>query len=159
MSPRAACRLEQLGFTDVYDYVPGKADWLAAGLPREGEAAAIPFAGDIASPVVPTCDHRQSVDTALEQLATTGHGFCVVVSDDTLVLGMLYVDEARPGTVADAMRPGPTTVRASEPVEPLVERMRKAGVDGILVTDPEGRLIGLMDRAHAQNVLNGKQPG
>jgi CBS domain-containing protein len=161
MSPRAACRLEQLGFTDVYDYVPGKADWLAAGLPREGEAAAIPFAGDVASPVVSTCDHRQSVEAALEQLAATGHGFCVVVNDENVVLGMFYVDEARPGagTVADAMRPGPTTVRASEPVEPLVQRMRKAGVDGILVTDPEGRLIGLMDCAHAQNVLRGKQPG
>jgi CBS domain-containing protein len=161
MSPRAACRLEQLGFTDVYDYVPGKADWLAAGLPREGEAAAIPFAGNIASPVVPTCDYREQVNTALEQLAATGHGFCVVVSDDTLVLGMFYVDEAQPGTgtVADAMRPGPTTVRASEPMEPLVQRMRKAGVDGILVTDPEGRLIGLMDRRHAENVLRGNQPG
>ena len=29
MSPRAACRLELLGFTQVYDYVLGKADWLA----------------------------------------------------------------------------------------------------------------------------------
>jgi CBS domain-containing protein len=161
MSPRAACRLEQLGFTDVYDYVPGKADWLAAGLPREGESAAVPFAGDIASPVVSTCDYRQQVDTAVGQLAATGQGSCAVVSDDNLVLGMLYVEEVRPGagTVADAMRPGPTTVRASEPVEPLVERMRKAGVDGILVTDPEGRLIGLMDRRHAENVLSGNQPG
>jgi CBS domain-containing protein len=161
MSPRAACRLEQLGFTDVYDYVPGKADWLAAGLPREGEAAAISFAADIATPVVPTCDYRQSVDAALEQLAATGHGFCVVVSDENVVLGMFYVDEAQPGagTVADAMCPGPATVRASEPVEPLVQRMRRAGVDGILVTDPEGRLIGLMERRHAENVLRGKHPG
>ena len=39
MSPRAACRLETLGFSEVYDYVAGKADWLARGLPREGEKA------------------------------------------------------------------------------------------------------------------------
>jgi rhodanese-related sulfurtransferase len=39
MSPRAACRLELLGFTQVYDYVAGKADWLAHGLPTEGEQA------------------------------------------------------------------------------------------------------------------------
>ncbi|MFF5019711.1 rhodanese-like domain-containing protein [Streptomyces sp. NPDC001165] len=39
MSPRAAAQLEQLGFRQVYDYVPGKADWLAAGLPTEGPAA------------------------------------------------------------------------------------------------------------------------
>ena len=30
MSPRAACRLEALGFTRVYDYVDGIADWKAA---------------------------------------------------------------------------------------------------------------------------------
>jgi len=32
MSPRAASRLESLGFRDVYDYAAGKADWFAAGL-------------------------------------------------------------------------------------------------------------------------------
>jgi hypothetical protein len=33
MSPRAACRLTQLGFAPVYDYTLGKVDWIAAGLP------------------------------------------------------------------------------------------------------------------------------
>ncbi len=33
MSPRAAWRLEAAGFGPVYDYVAGKADWLAADLP------------------------------------------------------------------------------------------------------------------------------
>src|SRR5712691_518454 len=33
MSPRAAWRLERLGFTPVYDYALGKVDWMAAGLP------------------------------------------------------------------------------------------------------------------------------
>ena len=47
MSPRAACRLELLGFTQVYDYVAGKADWLAHGLPTEGEQAQIPRAKDV----------------------------------------------------------------------------------------------------------------
>lgn len=32
MSPRAAWRLERLGFEPVYDYVAGKVDWMAAGL-------------------------------------------------------------------------------------------------------------------------------
>ncbi len=38
MSPRAACRLEALGFEQVYDYVLGIADWKAAGIPIEGDA-------------------------------------------------------------------------------------------------------------------------
>src|SRR5919198_854297 len=55
MSPRAAARLEQLGFRQVYDYVPGKADWLAAGLQREGQAAGVPLAGDVADRSVLIC--------------------------------------------------------------------------------------------------------
>ena len=47
MSPRAACRLELLGFTQVYDDVAGKADWLAHGLPTEGEQAQVPRVKDI----------------------------------------------------------------------------------------------------------------
>ncbi len=31
MSPRAACRLETLGFAQVFDYTAGKAEWLAYG--------------------------------------------------------------------------------------------------------------------------------
>ena len=41
MSPRAACRLETLGFASVDDYVGGKEDWLAHELPTEGELAAL----------------------------------------------------------------------------------------------------------------------
>jgi hypothetical protein len=36
MSPRAAWRLDELGYGEVYDYVAGKADWLAADLSTEG---------------------------------------------------------------------------------------------------------------------------
>src|SRR3954454_1229515 len=36
LSPRAAHRLDQLGFAEVYDYVASKAAWLACGLPGEG---------------------------------------------------------------------------------------------------------------------------
>jgi hypothetical protein len=39
MSPRAGSRLVSLGFTSVHDYVPGKVDWLAHGLPCEGSMA------------------------------------------------------------------------------------------------------------------------
>lgn len=48
MSPRAACRLATLGFEQIYDYVAGKSDWLARGLPREGEKAAESRAVDFA---------------------------------------------------------------------------------------------------------------
>jgi 3-mercaptopyruvate sulfurtransferase SseA len=50
MSPRAACRLEAIGITDVYDYVLGIADWKAAGLPIEGEPIATQFIADATRP-------------------------------------------------------------------------------------------------------------
>jgi predicted transcriptional regulator len=157
MSPRAACRLEQLGFADVYDYVPGKTDWMAAGLPREGESVHVPYAGDLVIPDVPRCGYRQPLKEA--EKAMREHAFCVAVTDDNVVLGMLYARDREHhdpnATVEQAMHGGPTTVRANEPVQPLVERMRAAAVDGILVTDPEGRLLGLLDRHHGEHTLSG----
>ena len=45
MSPRAAARLETLGYGPLYDYVDGKADWGAAGLPLEGQSGSETRAG------------------------------------------------------------------------------------------------------------------
>ena len=43
MSPRAAWRLEGLGFEKVFDYVPGEADWFASGLPRDGKLVGLMY--------------------------------------------------------------------------------------------------------------------
>ena len=161
MSPRAAWRLEQLGFAEVYDYVPGKSDWTAAGLPREGESAGIPQAGDIVARKVPTCGLGESLGDVLDRLPAGQDGLCAVVNETNVVLGTLYLRNrddlrraARNGATAEeAMRPGPSAVRANERVEPLVERMRNADVRRVLVTDPEGRLLGLFDRTRAEQTL------
>src|SRR5947199_10153642 len=55
MAPRAAARLELLGFTDVMHYPGGKLDWIAAGLPSEGDNAGHPRAGTVALTGVPVC--------------------------------------------------------------------------------------------------------
>ncbi|MGW0826137.1 rhodanese-like domain-containing protein [Streptomyces sp. NPDC002845] len=156
MSPRAAARLEQLGFREVYDYVPGKADWLAAGMPAEGPAAQMPSAGDVAQREVVTCRADAPMGPVLEQLREAGQAVCVVVDDEQVVTGLLRRREAEAhpdGSVAHVMRPGPATVRADEPLGPLLERMAKAGVRTIVVTDPEGRLLGLMDRTSGEQAL------
>jgi CBS domain-containing protein len=44
------------------------------------------------------------------------------------------------------MEPGPTTVRAHEPLEALLERMARRGVDDMIVTTPEGELLGIVRR-------------
>jgi rhodanese-related sulfurtransferase len=43
------------GFTKVYDYVPGKIDWLAHNLPVDGEQADLPTAGRVARDDAVTC--------------------------------------------------------------------------------------------------------
>ncbi len=53
MSPRAAWRLEHFGFEEVYDYVLGKADWLAAGLPTDGSGERTPRAVNVVDRFVP----------------------------------------------------------------------------------------------------------
>lgn len=40
------------------------------------------------------------------------------------------------------MRGGPATFRPDEPVEKMARRMRERGASAVLVTTPDGRLLG-----------------
>jgi hypothetical protein len=79
MSARAASRLATLGFTDVYRYQAGKADWFAAGLPREGAEAHVPRVTDLAERDVPTCGLQERVGDLQERVRAAGRDVCVVV--------------------------------------------------------------------------------
>ncbi len=159
MSPRAAWRLESLGFTQVYDYVAGEADWFASGLPREGRDAAVPRAGDAARHDVPTCRPTDDVGAAWERVREAGWDTCVVVNHEGVVLGRLRgkafeADPAR--AVEQVMETGPTTIRPDERLEGIVGRMRDQRVESIVVTTPEGRLVGVLRRADAgQHLAHG----
>jgi len=167
MSPRAACRLETLGFTAVYDYTAGKADWLAAGLTTEGTADTTLRPGALARTGVPTCAPDETVAIARRRVAASSEDRCIVTSGAGVVLGVLdqsalASDDITPAV--DAMRPGPATVRAHEDLHALVARMHTRTVTAILVTDPEGRLLGLLHRDHADAALaqahrSGRQAG
>src|SRR5919109_2479102 len=115
MSPRAACRLETLGFEQVYDYMAGKADWLARGLPREGTRAAQQRAIDSARHDVVTCEVGDTVGPVRESVGVSPYGFALVVSAGGVLLGRLRkaVLDADPRAIVDAvMEPGPSTIRA-----------------------------------------------
>jgi CBS domain-containing protein len=49
-------------------------------------------------------------------------------------------------SVEQAMTPGPSTVRPSIGVDALLERMRERNLASLLVTTPDGRLVGLVRR-------------
>lgn len=146
MSPRAAWRLEQLGYGPVYDYAPGKVDWMAAGLPTIRSDPSERRALDGADREPPTCRPDQVVG----ELMTTASGTAfVVVNEHRVVVGRYRTggasaDMAR--RVEEAMEPGPATVRAHEPLAPLLERMAGRGVDEVIITTPEGELLGVVRR-------------
>src|SRR5436309_12471652 len=150
MSPRAACRLETLGFEHVYDYVPGKSDWLGRGLPTEGEDADAPRVAPLARDDVVTCalDHR--IGEVAERVAESPYGFALVVSPEGTLLGRLRrsVLEGDPDAVAGSvMEPGPSTVRPDTERESLRKRLADRDLKIALVTDPEGRFLGVVRRS------------
>ena len=140
--PRAAWRLERLGFHSVYDYAPGKVDWMAAGLPTVRPDSSERRALDVADRHPPTC----SPDTLLRDLPDARG--VIVVNDQDIVLGRVRTGSSsdRNGTAEGSMSLGPATVRAHEPLDPLIERMRHRDVTEIIVTTPEGRLLGVVRR-------------
>src|SRR5207245_1985705 len=92
MSARAASRLTTLGFMDVYRYQAGKADWFAAGLPREGAEAHVPRVADIAERDVPTCGLHERVGDLQEGVRPDGRNVCVVVDAERVVLGLVDLE-------------------------------------------------------------------
>ncbi len=156
MSPRAAWRLESLGFTEVSDYVAGEADWLAMGLPSEGRDAGQLRAGRVAERDVPTCELDERLGDVRRRVRNVGKDVCIVVNAERVVLGRLRGtawDGPDDALVEDVMEAGPTTVRPSEPLAALTERMQEHGSRGVLVTTSDGRLVGLLERADAERVL------
>ena len=87
MSPRAACRLEALGFEQVYDYVGSKADWLGHGLPREGETESVLYAGEAVDTDPPTCALDTPIAEARALLDGSRTGFCLVLAAGRTLLG------------------------------------------------------------------------
>lgn len=144
-----------MGFSKVYDYVPGKADWSASGLPTEGTEASVPTVGDAARRDVPTCAPSEKVGEARERSKVAGWDRCVVVNEGRVVLGLLREKEldSDPEEKAEqAMRDGPATFRPDEPVEKLAKRMRERGVSAVLVTTSDGRLVGMLHREEAERI-------
>ena len=161
MSPRAAARLETLGFTKVYDYVNGKADWLAAGLPSEGPSAEVPTAGDAVRGGEIVCHLGERLGDSLERIRAFDKDACIVVDDQHVVLGRVR-GRALSGdpnaAIEDVMQSGPSTIRADIPLDAVVETLRDGNVSSTLVTDPEGRLIGALYLEDAERKL-AKQDG
>ncbi len=159
MSPRAACRLERLGFERVYDYVPGLADWRAWGLPTEGTAPHVQRVSDATRPDVPTCDIDDLLGEVRRRTYEAGWDECIVIDCDGIVVGRLR-DQAWEAedaiSVEGVMESGPTTVRPDGLLQRLVDRMSTRGTKLVVVATPQGNLIGVLLHQEAERLLTGE---
>jgi CBS domain-containing protein len=161
MSPRAACRLEGLGFTRVFDYVDGIADWKAAGLAFAGIADGRERVADATRGDLITCQPEETIGEVRARIATEGWEVCAVVHCDEVVIGRLRPDALQDPVdrlVGEVMEPGPSSVRPDELLQPLVERMEHRNAPHVLVTTPQGNLIGILFRDEAKRLLAGEPP-
>ena len=150
MSPRAAWQLEAMGFTDVYDYVNGKVEWMFNRLPVEGTGPHYAMAGEVATKErLHTCVLGSSVGESARAMERSGDTFCLVLNDQGIVLGRLrkkHWDTASSEPVERVMETGPTTVRPNEPAKKLLERMEHRNVSAVVVTTNKGVLVGVARR-------------
>jgi Mg/Co/Ni transporter MgtE len=84
-----------------------------------------------------------------ERTRAAGWDACVVVNDESIVLGMLCGPDlnADPNALVESvMTKGPSTFRPSVPISEMAEYFRKHTLDSAPITTPDGRLIGLLRR-------------
>ena len=159
MSPRAAARLEAMGFDQVYDYAAGKADWGAAGLPLEGRAGS--RASELARADTPTCTAAERLQSVRARVLESGWDTCLVVDQERVVIGRLGHRALARGNdlaVEDAMSEGPRTFRPDVRLGALVGWMRKRSLTSAVVTTSDGRLVGVIRLADAEARLAAERP-
>jgi len=158
MSPRAASRLESIGFEQVYDYAAGKADWGSFGLPLDGDADSSTRVGAHLRTDVPTCRLEDRLPELCRRLDESGWETCFVVNDDGVVLGRIgraAIRGRQDLSAEEAMTPGPSTIRPSARLEDVAERMQRQSLTTLPVTTPDGRLVGLVTGADVEQARAG----
>lgn len=148
MSARAASRLASLGFTMVYRYQAGKADWFAAGLPREGRDANTPRVADRADRDVTTCHIDERIGDVHNRAGSASGEPVIVVDSDRVVLGVVASDALSGDSaksVEDVIDSGPLTVRPDLPAGQIPEYSKRQRVPYAVVTTSDGVLIGLVN--------------
>lgn len=149
LSARASWVLEAFGFTRVYDYVDGKQDWFAFGLPMEGDEADAPRAGDRAHRDVPTCGPSERIGAVRERVQTAGWDTCVVVNEQRIVLGLLRPNALESDAEAraeDVMELGPVSARPDATLDEMKDHFKRLKLESSPITTSYGELVGLLRR-------------
>lgn len=131
-------------------------DWLANGLPRQGKRTSSPYVGEIARRDVPVCHPDDRIGEVVSRLQAAGWDQCVVVNSAGVVLGLLRGEALHsvPDTPVElAMESGPTTIRPNRTLGDIRAYMRQHGAHWVMVTTPDGHLIGMVERQDIERHL------
>lgn len=126
-------------------------DWLARNLPVEGTDASTPTIGRYLRHDVITAHPDEAIADVRARVASSPYHFALVTTADGTLLGRLRgpafdsVDDALP--VSEAMEPGPSTLRPHQPVAATRTRLDEKGLTYVIVTDPDGHLLGTVHLA------------
>ena len=152
MAPRAAARLETLGFDKVYHYKAGKLDWLAAGLPTEGTNSDCPRAGDASRKDMVVSGLKERLGDVRGRAQSAGWNVVVVLDHQRVLLGLLRSKqlEMDPNLTAEqAMRPGPSTFRPYVSTKEMADFMVGHDLESAPITTSDGKLVGVLMREEA----------
>ncbi len=115
MSQRAAWQLEHLGFAAVYDFVVGKAHWMASGRPT---VRAEPIARVGSFVTAATTALVDDSAAAVRQTTSGTSSDVVIIDENRIVMGRVRRADLEAAADSDQMaqiqRPGPTTIRPDE---------------------------------------------
>ena len=143
----AACRVRVDAALPAEVHGHGKADFRRRFPDRVVERVAVGALG---------AGGHEHLDEIRDRVEAVGWDECLVVNDQRVVLGRLPGRALRTPTesMAEAvMERGPSTIRPDELLSQLVPRLRDKHVDRIIVTTPDGQLVGIVERQAAENAL------
>jgi len=137
----------------VYDYHPGKLDWIAHGCPVEGEQADEPKVGDFVHDEVVTCGLEDQVGEVGARIESSPFPFGLVVSPGGVLLGRLRSSmlDCDPRLRAhEVMEAGPSTVRPHKSAAGIARNLAEKDLRWAVITSPEGELIGVAARSELE---------
>ena len=135
----------------MYDYVAGKIDWIAMGMPTEGMLTETTIQQLVRE--VPTCELGENLVDVKARISEDWN-ISVVVDPQIIVLGLLdlaHLQDSR-GSIEDLMNPAPLTLRPSVLIDEALEYFEQYHPTFALVTRSTGELIGAVRKKDLESM-------
>lgn len=108
---------------------------------------------------VPTCRIDEPLDQVRQRAEQRGLSFCPVINEQGFVLGVVEQDDwnSDPTASAEQLMKSVTTLRPNSPLQSAGETLEKSGRGGVVITNSDGRLLGLFLGDAPTGKMSGKE--